>query len=358
MRLEILTKVTGWYGAYSGYYERIPEHVSRLHADTRITRPVNSKLNRIAGKLFAIVHRYPSRNQSITIAEEVFSMRFQRRASVGHILCTEDNHLLLKRWSKAPRNLVGTIHYPPELLNADLIDSFRRLSSAIVLYSRDVEFFEKLVGRDRVVHIPHGVDLDFFRPGLSIPSGAVKRLVYVGQFGRDTAMFGRIVPKLLQRHPDLEFHVVTARPEFADRNLRQLYGIDRVHFHSGIADLELLEIYQKAIALLLPMKASGANNAIIEALSCGLPVLTTDVGGIWDYGGGTLFPVVRPGDDDSLIDLATEHLDNPAKFKLMRRQLREFAEENLDWSASAERHLAAFLELNDGPNSFTQYAGA
>jgi len=36
----------------------------------------------------------------------------------------------------------------------------------------------------------------------------------------------------------------------------------------------------------MPMKSSGANNAIVEALACGLTVVTTDVGGICDYGGG------------------------------------------------------------------------
>ena len=347
MRLEILTKNTGWYGSHSGYYERLPEHLALIHARTRITKPIDHALRRAMGKLISVVRRPPARNQSITFAEELFRLRFRGRDCVGHILGIEDNHLVLKRWDKAPRNLLGTIHYPPDLLNSDLIDSLGRLASAIVLYRRDLEFFEKLVGKGRVVWVRHGVDVSYFKPSPSAPHNEAKRLAYVGQFGRDTAMFARIVPMLLQRYSNLEVDVVVAREAFVDQNLLSLKGMNRVHFHSGVSDDELLRIYQGALALLLPMKASGANNAIVEALACGLPVLTTNIGGIHDYGGDTLFPVVSPGDDDGLIDLTVEHLGDPEKFTVMRRQLREFAEVHLSWPAVAAAHFAAYRQLSE-----------
>ena len=56
------------------------------------------------------------------------------------------------------------------------------------------------------------------------------------------------------------------------------------------------------------MSDSGANNAIVESLACGLPVITTDVGGIRDYGGGTIYPVVANEDDDGMIGLVEQYL--------------------------------------------------
>jgi glycosyltransferase involved in cell wall biosynthesis len=65
--------------------------------------------------------------------------------------------------------------------------------------------------------------------------------------------------------------------------------------------------------MLLPMNDSGANTAVVEALSCGLPIATTDVGGIRDYGGEDLFPIVANNDDASMVALVSQYL-NDAEF--------------------------------------------
>ena len=46
------------------------------------------------------------------------------------------------------------------------------------------------------------------------------------------------------------------------------------------------------------MNESGANTAVVESLACGLPIVTTDVGGIRNYGGNDLFPIVNNNDDE------------------------------------------------------------
>jgi glycosyltransferase involved in cell wall biosynthesis len=42
-------------------------------------------------------------------------------------------------------------------------------------------------------------------------------------------------------------------------------------------------LYREADALLLPVHDATANNAVLEALGCGTPIISTMVGGIPDY---------------------------------------------------------------------------
>ena len=56
--------------------------------------------------------------------------------------------------------------------------------------------------------------------------------------------------------------------------------------HQNVSDEKLRDFYQKSYLLLMPMESCSANNSLVEALACGLPVVTTAIGGIEDYGGG------------------------------------------------------------------------
>jgi glycosyltransferase involved in cell wall biosynthesis len=70
-----------------------------------------------------------------------------------------------------------------------------------------------------------------------------------------------------------------------------------------ISETELVGLYRSADILFLPVINATANNAILKALACGTPVISTLVGGVPDYvndESGWLLPV---GDVVGHVDL-------------------------------------------------------
>ena len=94
------------------------------------------------------------------------------------------------------------------------------------------------------------------------------------------------------------------------------------------------------------MNESGANTSVVEALACGLPIVTTDVGGIRDYGGGTVFPVVENNDDEGMLTLIEKYLAEPDWREETGRRCRAFAEEALAWPLIARRHADVYRRVH------------
>ncbi len=105
-------------------------------------------------------------------------------------------------------------------------------------------------------------------------------------------MLSRLIQQLSAKHPELEFHLLVPEAFREQPGLDELQGHPAIVWHGNLTDDELRNLICSCYLTLVPMNDSGANTAIVESLACGTPVVTTDVGGIRDYGGGTIFPVV------------------------------------------------------------------
>ncbi len=152
-------------------------------------------------------------------------------------------------------------------------------------------------------------------------------------------MLARVVHTLSERHPGIRFDFLVPLHAREDRGLAPLLKCPAVTWHAGLNDEALRSLYQQAYLLLLPMSFSGANNSIVEALATGLPIVTTDVGGIRDYGGGTIYPVVANNDDRAAVALVEAYLEDPAWRNAISEKCRAFAVRELSWSLVAQKHI-------------------
>ena len=169
--------------------------------------------------------------------------------------------------------------------------------------------------------ILHGIDTGFFRPGEERVEGDVFRCVTAGHYLRDFDAIRGVAERLADQA--IEFHVVTGGET-------GLEGLPNVRRHRDVDDGLLLALYQQADALLLPVHQSTANNALLEGIACGLPVISTSLPSIEAYVSGNEAILVDRNDPDMLAQAVLYLRSDREAAREMGRRARQRAEE-LSW---------------------------
>lgn len=342
MKVLYLRGKIPWFGGHSGY-EQLTRHLPPQQK-VQTVQPRDGQFARYFGSTYARLQGRYGRGATSLSELEFRWQRWLQRPAASHVLYLENHLELLPGTRKARRDLIGTIHLPPTIWKPEQCEQLSHLDSALVLYERDIQFFEKYVGKGRVRFIHHGADTDFFKSDaakLQMPP----RILYSGVYLRNEAMIVRMVERLAGKFPELRFDLLVPLHHRKSPALAPLLDHPAVTWHAGLNDEELRALYQRSYLMVLPMNHSGANTAVVEAVTSGLPIVTTDVGGIRDYGGGTIFEVVANDDDDAMMGLVEQYLSKPNWRDEISRKCRQFAETSLAWPLVAQKHLQAYREL-------------
>jgi glycosyltransferase involved in cell wall biosynthesis len=185
-------------------------------------------------------------------------------------------------------------------------DSLRRLALELGAPAERTE----VVGNGVDASLFHPVDRAAARARYGVP-GDARVLVSVGGLVERKGMHRVIdcLPGLLAHHPGLHYLIVGgASPEGDQRaaleaQVARLGLGERVHFLGSIAPAELKWPLSAADVFVLATRNEGWANVFLEAMACGLPVVTTDVGGNREVVcRGELGHVVPFGDAPALHD--------------------------------------------------------
>jgi glycosyltransferase involved in cell wall biosynthesis len=224
-----------------------------------------------------------------------------------------------------------------------------RLHTVIALSRAEAAEFQTMTAAP-VHFVPHGVDANFFVPKSSGTTAsaahAAPRCLFVGNWLRDFPTLQRCAERLLTVDRQIQIDIVA--PERADRSdadeqaPRALVKRERVHWHRGIDDTTLRGLYQHATVLLLPLHASTANNAVLEALACGLPVVSNHTTGILDYTSGDCAVLTDRSDACAMADVVLQLAGDPARRREMSSAARSLVEQRLRWSVVARQVMALY----------------
>ncbi|MFP5410823.1 MAG: glycosyltransferase [Gammaproteobacteria bacterium] len=153
-----------------------------------------------------------------------------------------------------------------------------------------------------------------------------------------------VLPALLRQHPDLHYLIVgSGGPEGdmraeLDAQVAQLGLADRVHFLGALPPDELKWPLSAADVFVLATRNEGWANVFLEAMACGLPVVTTDVGGNAEVVCRPELGRVVPFGDAAALTAA---LDEALAREWDRQTILDYAQDN-QWDKRVAQLLRAF----------------
>jgi len=219
------------------------------------------------------------------------------------------------------RRLVATLHLPPSVFHEYVRcpQHLERLDGVVLVARNQLEILDRLKCKPAARVVPHGVDVERFRP----PDTAERQetCLFVGQWLRDFACLGAVVAAVHRAAPRVRFTLVLPPDLMAEWSGRP--GVDT---RSGVNDTTLLRTYQESALLVMPLRDSTANNAVLEAMACGLPVVASDVGGMRDYVDRDCARLLPAGKPEPMAEAVLDLLQNPASRVAMGQAARTRAE--------------------------------
>ncbi|MBU1395461.1 MAG: glycosyltransferase, partial [Gammaproteobacteria bacterium] len=223
-------------------------------------------------------------------------------------------------------------------------DSLRRLA------------IELGAAEDKTEVVGNGIDTERFQPvaraaaraRLGLPDSA-KVLVSVGALVERKGMHRVIdvLPALLKHHPDLHYLIVGgASPEGDNRveltaQVAWLGLAGRVHFLGALPPDEIKWPLSASDVFVLATRNEGWANVFLEAMACGLPVVTTNVGGNAEVVCREELGCIVPFGDSAALQQA---LDAALNKDWDRASILDYARDN-HWDKRVAQLLRAYEPL-------------
>jgi glycosyltransferase involved in cell wall biosynthesis len=197
--------------------------------------------------------------------------------------------------------------------------------------------------------IPNGIDTDKFQPANNEEEGngdeSEKKLKLL--------CVSRLTPRkrindIMEAIQDLDVELTVIGQGDQEEELKEKMaelGIEeKMEFMGYVPHEQLPEKYREADIFVMPSLNEGMSNTILEAISSGLPIITTQVGGtdeLIDENGH----IVDKKSPKQIKEAIKDYMKNPEKLERHRKKSRNIAE-TMSWERVTEEYIEAYREIS------------
>ena len=335
------------HSGYDALYHHLPAriHIDSIFCNFKKTYP------RGIGRLLSTASKFTSSSafynaQSFDVESRTAAKSLTGKYDIIHYAYGETYFGLgsiLKKITKS--GIIVTNHQPVSWWKAHLplFKKYNKATKVIVLSEYDREYFNSQIP-DKAICIPHGVDTNFYKPSPFKKTADEKfRIIFTGRYLRDMSTLASVIKKLSASYRHFYFDVVYLNKKgIWQPFLIEIMNLPNVNWHSDVSDKELLNLYQQADCLLIPLEDCTANNAILEAMACGLPVVSTDLPAIKTYLDDSMSILGRKSNPDDLCEALITLYNDKSKREAMAINAHHKAVNYFDWNIIANHTTALF----------------
>ena len=214
--------------------------------------------------------------------------------------------------------------------------------------SKEDVISEFKVDEERITVIPNGIDIETFRPSLKnkpfeynivttasadIPLKGLRNLILA-------------LPRVIKEFPSTSLTVIGKSPKKSKLHklIEDLDLEDRISFRSGIDEEEIVDIYHNSDIAVIPSLYEGFGFGAGEAMACGVPLISTDSGGLKQVIGDSALKI-KPGSVVEIEEGISKLFYDEAIRKDLIKKGRKRMEEYFDWKIAAKSYVNLFEGL-------------
>lgn len=196
-----------------------------------------------------------------------------------------------------------------------------------------------------VIH--NGIDTEHFIPAKKLCLDK-KRLLWIGRYanGKGVDYLIDAFKIVKSKHPEAFLTMVGRGPD-KDRIIQKIHDLkldNDIEIKDFVPNSEIVQLYHNSSVFVLPSLEEGVPRTILESMSCGVPVVCTQLPQLIDIVEGSGF-LVPTKDSQSLADRISQLLsDNKLAIK-MGENGRLRVVNDFSWQDTVEKTISLYEEL-------------
>lgn len=156
----------------------------------------------------------------------------------------------------------------------------------------------------------------------------------------------RTVAKLSLQRSDFELHIVHENENALEaKSLSKKFKIldEKIFFEGPKSTSGVAEILSKSDCLLLFSNYENLPCVIVESMACGIPVISTNVGGISEHVNASNGILIEPKDEEKLLNEMNEMMEKSKKYSAVK--IRKYAIENFSYEAVGKKFQEIYQQI-------------
>ena len=201
------------------------------------------------------------------------------------------------------------------------------------------------VNKDFIDVVHNGIDTEIFKPNDN--KKRIKNRI-ITTASADVPLKGlkyliNALPKIILLYPDTELVVIGKAKNNGEtmKLIKKLNLLPHIHFKSNLKEDDIVDLYASAQLAVIPSLYEGFGFGAGEAMSCGVPLISTLSGGLEDIVKGSCYEI-EPGSSVQIENAVIDLFDNEEEMKRVALLGRKRILEKFNWRQAAKGYLAIY----------------
>ncbi len=207
------------------------------------------------------------------------------------------------------------------------------------------------------IYIPNSINHEYFKPKKNENNSEYLKIGYAGKIRdpKGTDILIRSFSEIADHYPNIELSLIGNQKYYKNKKLLYTDLLtqslpdeikNRMKIYKKVDRKKLIEYYQSLDLFVFPSRYENFPNSLMEAMSCGLPVIATNVGGVSELLGPNNPSIIIPPNDynalcNSLIKMIVDpNLRNKSGDYNRKRIIENFSREFI-----TKKYIEAYFNI-------------